>query len=153
MEHIMHTSPRMVAAPTCKPWLQASRELETDQYPKPLHTSHGRDTKIHTVSNCESQGMTSHVGIVLLAGLGGLQIGLNTVNNFLSLCDKIGAKGHPLAWFKPVQRCTTSAAVESFERGHLETFLITIVARELSQWQALVPTVLIVHHTCTEHIF
>jgi hypothetical protein len=41
--------------------------------------------------------MTSHVGIVLLAGLGSLQIGLNTVNNFLSLCDKIGAKGHPLA--------------------------------------------------------
>jgi hypothetical protein len=43
--------------------------------------------------------------------------------------------------------------VESFEWFHLETFLIVFVLRELSQWHALVPTVLIVHHTHMEHVF
>jgi hypothetical protein len=95
----------------------------------------------------------SLVGIVLLAGLGRLQIGLNTMNNFLGLHDKIGTKGHLLTRVNPFQRCTTSTVVESFERCHLETFLITVVVREFSQWQALVPIVPIVHHKCTEHIF
>jgi hypothetical protein len=120
--------------------------------PKPLHTSHGRDTKIHVVSNCKSQGMTSLVGIVLLAGLGSYQIRLNTMNDFLGPRDKIGAKGHPLTRFDPVQRCMASAAIESFERCHLEILLIAVVVRELTQWQALVPTIPIVHHTRTEHV-
>jgi hypothetical protein len=75
------------------------------------------------------------------------------MNDFLSLHDKIWAKGHPLARFNPVQRCTTSAVVENFKRCHLETILITVIVRELSQWQTLVRTVLVVHHTRTEHIF
>jgi hypothetical protein len=70
--------------------------------PKPLHTSHGRDTKLHMVSHCECQGTTSLVGIVLLVGHGSLQIGLDTMNNFLCLCDKIRAKGYPLTRFNPV---------------------------------------------------
>jgi hypothetical protein len=75
------------------------------------------------------------------------------MNDFLGLRDQIRAKGHPLAKFNPVQRCTASATIESFERGHLESFLIAVVVRELSQWKTLVPTVLIVHHTRTEHVF
>jgi hypothetical protein len=75
------------------------------------------------------------------------------MNDFLGLRDKIGVKGHPLARFNPVQRCTTSATIESFERLHLETFLIIVVVRELIQRQTLAPTIPIVHHTCTEHVF
>jgi hypothetical protein len=56
------------------------------------------------------------------------------MNDFLGLCDKIGAKGHPLARFDPIQRCTALASVESSERCHLETFLIDVVVRELRQW-------------------
>jgi hypothetical protein len=109
--------------------------------------------KIHMVSNYKSQGTTSLIGIVLLVGLGSLQIRLNTMNDFLGLRDKIRANGHPLARFHPVQRCTTSVTVESFERCHLETFLIVVVVKELSQWQALVPAIMVVHHTRTEHLF
>jgi hypothetical protein len=96
----------------------------------------------------------SLVAIVLLVGLGlsGLQIGMNTMNNFLGLHHKIGAKGHPLARFNPVQRGTTSVVIESFERCHLETRLITVVVRELSQWQTLVPSIMVVHNTRTEHV-
>jgi hypothetical protein len=97
--------------------------------------------------------MTPLVGIVLLARLGSLQDGLNTMNDFLGHRGKIRAKGHPLSRFNPVQRCTTSAIVESFGRCHLETFLIVVVVIELSQWQTLLPLVLIVHHTCMEHVF
>jgi hypothetical protein len=74
------------------------------------------------------------------------------MNDFLSLCVKIGAKCHPLARFNLVQRCTTSATIECFERFHLETLLIIVVVIEFSQWKALVPTVSVVYHTCTEHI-
>jgi hypothetical protein len=56
------------------------------------------------------------------------------MNDFLGLCDKIGAKGHPLIRFDPIQRCTALASVESSERCHLETFLIDVVVRELRQW-------------------
>jgi hypothetical protein len=97
------------------------------------------------IYNYESLGTTSLVGTVLLAGLGSLQVGLNTMNNFLDLHEKIGAKGHPLARFNPVQRCTTSAVIESFKRCHLETLLIAVVIRELSQWKVLVLTITIVH--------
>jgi hypothetical protein len=120
--------------------------------PKPLHTSHGRDIKIYMVSNCESQGMMSLVGIVLLAGLGILQIRLNMMNNFLGFHDKIGAKGHPLAGFNPVQRCTASTTVECFERCHVETLLVAVVVREFIQRQTLVPTISVVHHMNTEHV-
>jgi hypothetical protein len=43
-------------------------------------------------------------------------------------------------------------AVESFKRCHLENLWIVVVLNEFGQWQALVPTVAIVHHTRTEHI-
>jgi hypothetical protein len=74
------------------------------------------------------------------------------MNNFLGFHEKIGSKDHPLARFNPVQRCTTSATIECFERCHLETLLITVVIREFGHWQALIPTILVVHHTCTEHV-
>jgi hypothetical protein len=108
--------------------------------------------KIHMVSNCESQGKMPLVGIVLLVGPRSLQIGLDTMIDFLSFHDKIRDKGHPLARFNPVDMCMPSTAIENFKRCHLETLLITVVVREFSQWQTLVPTVLIFHHTCTEHI-
>jgi hypothetical protein len=121
--------------------------------PEPLHTSHGQYMKIHVVSNNKGQRMTSLVGIVLLVGLDSLQIRLNAMNDFLGLHDKIGAKGHPLARFDPIQRCTALVTVESFKKCHLETFLIVVIVRELRQWQTLVPTVPIVHHTHMKHIF
>jgi hypothetical protein len=94
----------------------------------------------------------SLVGIVLLSRLSSLQIGLDTMNDLLSLHDKIGAKGHPLVRFNPVQRCTTSATIECFKQYHLETLLITIVVREFSKWQTLIPTVPVVPHTRTERV-
>jgi hypothetical protein len=64
-------------------------------------------------------GTMSLVGIVLLVGLGRLKVGLNTMNDLLGLHENIRAKGHPLARFNSVQRCTTSATIESFKRCHL----------------------------------
>jgi hypothetical protein len=85
------------------------------------------------VSNCKGQWTTSLVGIMLMSGLGNLQVGWNTMNDLLVLCDKIRAKGHPLARFNQVQRCAASAATECFEMCHLATLLITIVVREFGQ--------------------
>jgi hypothetical protein len=71
----------------------------------------------------------------------------------LGLCDEVWTKDHPLARLDPVHRCMTSTTIQSFKGCHSETLLITVVVRELSQWQALVPFVKIVQHTRSEHIF
>jgi hypothetical protein len=41
-------------------------------------------------------------GIMPFSGLGSLQVGLNMMNDFLSLHDKIKAKVHPFTRFNPV---------------------------------------------------
>jgi hypothetical protein len=47
----------------------------------------------------------------------------------LGLSDKVRAKDCPLTMLDPIQRCTASAAIQSFERCHSETLLITDVVR------------------------
>jgi hypothetical protein len=56
------------------------------------------------------------------------------------LNDKVRAKDRPFTRLDLVHRDT----IQSFEGCHSETFLITVVLRELSQWQTLVPFVWVV---------
>jgi hypothetical protein len=53
----------------------------------------------------------SVVGIALLSSPGSLQVGLNAVDYFLGLDDKVRAKDHRIARLDPVQRCTTSVTI------------------------------------------
>jgi hypothetical protein len=69
-----------------------------------------------------------------------------------SLNDKVRAKVHPFTRLDPVYRCTAATAIQSFEGCHSRTFLITVVVRELSQWQTLVLFVRVVQYTSSEHI-
>jgi hypothetical protein len=108
---------------------------------------------VHTVTSFKLKWSTSFVGISFLLSPGILQVGLDVVDYLLSLSDKVRAKDHLLTRLDLVQRCTTSAAIQSFKGCHSETLLITVVVRELSQWQILVPFVLIVQHTSSKHIF
>jgi hypothetical protein len=76
---------------------------------------------------------TSFVGIDFLSSPDSLQVGLDAVDYFLSLGDKVRAKDCPLARLDPVQRCTTLVAIQSFKGCHSEILLIAVVVRELSQ--------------------
>jgi hypothetical protein len=96
------------------------------------------------VASFELKRPTPLVGIAFLSGLGSIRVGLDAVDYFLSLSDKVRAKDCLFARLNLAQRCTTLAAVKCFERCHLEALLITVVVRELSQWKAFVPFVLIV---------
>jgi hypothetical protein len=120
--------------------------------PKSLHTSRRRDTKVNTITSFKLKWLTSLVSMAFLSDLGSLQFQLDAVDYLLGLSDKVRAKDHPLAWLNPVQRCTTSVAIQCFEGCYSETLLIIVVVRELSQRQALVPFVLIVQHTSSKHI-
>jgi hypothetical protein len=73
------------------------------------------------------------VGIAFLSGLDSFQVGSNVMDYLLGLRDKVRAKDHPLARLDPVQRCTTSVAIQCFERCHSEALLIIVIVRELSQ--------------------
>jgi hypothetical protein len=75
----------------------------------------------------------SLVGIAFLAGSGSFQIGLDAVDDLLSLNDKVRAKDRPLARLDLVQTCTTATTIQSLEGCHSEALLITVVVRELSQ--------------------
>jgi hypothetical protein len=73
------------------------------------------------------------VGIAFLLGLDSFQVGSNVMDYLLGLRDKVRAKDHPLARLDLVQRCTTSVAIQCFERCHSEALLIIVIVRELSQ--------------------
>jgi hypothetical protein len=105
------------------------------------------------VANFKLRWLMSLVGIAFLLSPGRLQVGLDAVDYFHGLYDKVRAKDQPLARLDQVQRCMTSAAIQSFEGCHSETLLIIVVVRELNQRQTLAPFVLIVRHTSLEHIF
>jgi hypothetical protein len=109
--------------------------------------------KVHAVAYFELKRPTSLVGIAFLLCPGGLRVGLDAMDYLLDLNDKVWTKDHPLARLDPVQRCTTSTTIQSFKGCHSETLLITVFIRELSQRQTLIPFVMIVQHTSSEHIF
>jgi hypothetical protein len=109
--------------------------------------------KVHTVTSFKLKTSTSLFGIAFLSSPGSIQVGLDAVDYFLNLGGKVKGKDHPLARLNPVQRCTTTMTIQGFEGCHSETLLITVVVRELSQQQTVVPFVLIVQHTSSEHIF
>jgi hypothetical protein len=69
-----------------------------------------------------------------------------------SLNDKVRAKDHPFTRLDPVHRCTTAMTIQSFKGCHSKTFLITIVVKELSQWQTLVLLVRVVQYTSSKYI-
>ena len=84
--------------------------------------------KVHAVACFELERPVLLVGIAFLPCLGSFQIGLDAMDYLFSLNDKVRAKDRPFA-------------IQSFEGCHLETLLITVVVRELSQRQTLVPFV------------
>jgi hypothetical protein len=69
-----------------------------------------------------------------------------------SLNDKSRAKDHPFTRLDPVHRCTTATTIQTFKGCHSKTFLITVVVKELGQWQTLVAFVRVVQYTSSEHI-
>jgi hypothetical protein len=100
----------------------------------------------------ELKRLASLVGIAFLAISGSFQIDMDTVDYLFSLNDKIRTKDRPLARLNLVHSCTIVTAIQSFERCHLETLLVTVVVRELSQCHTLVPFVRVVQYTSSEHI-
>jgi hypothetical protein len=100
--------------------------------------------KVHVVTCFKLKWLGSLVGITFLSCLGSFQIGMDVVDYVFALNDKVRTKDRPLARLDLVHSCTTATAIQSFERRHSETLLITIVVRKLSQRQTLVPFVRVV---------
>jgi hypothetical protein len=108
--------------------------------------------KVHAVACFKLKRAASFVGIAFLLCLSSFQIGLDVMDYPFSLNDKVRAKDHPFTMLNPVHRCMTATAIQSFKGCHSKTLLITVVVRELSQWQTLVPFVRVVQYISSEHI-
>jgi hypothetical protein len=108
--------------------------------------------KVHAVTRFELKRLASLVGIAFLSCLGSFQIGLDAMDYPFILNDKVRAKDRPFTMLDPVHRGTIVMAIQSFEGCHSKTFLITVVVRELIQWQTLVPFIWVVQYTSSEHI-
>jgi hypothetical protein len=100
--------------------------------------------KVHAVACFELKWPASLVGIAFLLCVGSFYIGPDAVDYLFSLNDEVRAKDCPFAKLDPVHRCTTVTTIQSYEGCHLETLLITVVVREVSQRQTLVPFVCVV---------
>jgi hypothetical protein len=85
------------------------------------------------VISFELKWSTSLVAIAFLSKLSNLQVGLDAVDYLHSLSDMVRTKDRPLTRVNLVLRHMTSAAIQCFEKLHLETLLITVIVRELNQ--------------------
>jgi hypothetical protein len=108
--------------------------------------------KVHAVTRFELKWSAPLVGIAFLSCLGNIQIGLDAMDYPFSLNDMVRAKDHSFTRLDSVHRGTTATVIQSLKWCHSKTFLITVVVRELSQWQPLVPFVWVVQYTSSEHI-
>jgi hypothetical protein len=71
--------------------------------------------------------LTSLVGIAFLSFFGSFWIGLDAVDYFFSLNDKVRTKDRPLARLDPVHRSMIVTTIQSFEMRHSKVLLITVV--------------------------
>jgi hypothetical protein len=110
VEHVMHTCQVWWQLQTVHHIPQPSQDRKQTDVAwcllafdhKTLHTSHGWDTKIHTVTCLKLKWSASLVGIAFLSCLGSFQIGQDVVDDLHGLNDKVRAKDHPLARLDPV---------------------------------------------------
>jgi hypothetical protein len=112
----------------------------------------GETRKAHAVARFELERPTSFVGIAFLSCLGSFQIGLDVMDYLFGLSDKVRTKDHTFTRLDLVHKCTAATTIQNFKGCHSKTFLITIVVRELSQWQTLVPLVWVVQYISSKHI-
>jgi hypothetical protein len=104
-----------------------------------LHTLEWCHSKVDKISHIEGNRSSLRVGITFLPGLGCLQTIPNELDLLLGLLNDIRAKDLAFSHFRPVERGTALASVESFKRGHLQTSLVTIIVGKLCKWQTVFP--------------
>jgi hypothetical protein len=57
----------------------------------------------------------------------------------LGFLNDVRTKDLPFSSFRPVERGTSLASIESFKGGHLQTSLVTIIVGKLHEWQTVFP--------------
>jgi hypothetical protein len=85
-----------------------------------LHSLEWGDTKIGKISNIKNQLTTLRICIALLMRLSGLQTVTNELYLLFGFTNDVGSEYLAFSSFRPIERGTALASVESFERGHLQ---------------------------------
>jgi hypothetical protein len=80
-----------------------------------LHTLERCHSKVDEVSHVEGNRSSLGIGITLLSRLGCLQTIPNELDLLLSLLNDVRAKDLAFSRFRPVERGTALASVESFK--------------------------------------
>src|SRR6185436_4039949 len=104
------------------------------------------------VTNHELQRIPSFIKITLLPRLGCSEICLYYFYFFLSLDHQFGSKYLTFSSLGPTQRSLTPSTIQGLEWCHLQTGLIAVVIRKLSQGKTFVPVLVIMDDTCSKHI-
>jgi hypothetical protein len=100
-----------------------------------LHTLEWCSSKVDKISHVEGNRSSPGVGITFLRRLSSLQMILNELDLLLGLLNDVRAKDLAFSGFRPVERGTALAFVESFKGGHLQTSLVTIIVGKLCERQ------------------
>jgi hypothetical protein len=86
-----------------------------------LHSLEWGDMKISKISNIKNQLTTLRISVALLTRLSGLQTVTNELNLLFGFSNDIGSKHLAFSGFRPIERGTTLAFVQSFKGSHLQT--------------------------------
>src|SRR5665811_273258 len=95
-----------------------------------LHSFQWGHSEINKISDVEGKITTLGISVTLLTGLGSFEALTNKLNLFFGFTEGIGSKQFAFSGVGPIQGRTTLLAVKCFERGHLQTGLVTIVVGE-----------------------
>jgi hypothetical protein len=104
------------------------------------------------ISNLKLQGSAPFVCINLLAGLCSFQVILNVTDRHFGPIDNVGTKDNLLSWLNPIEWHAALTSIQNVKRCHLQTLLVSVVVEELSPWEILVPTTLVLHDACSQHV-
>jgi hypothetical protein len=104
-----------------------------------LHTLEWCYSKVDKISHVEGNRSSLGVGITFLPRLGCLQTIPNELDLLLGFLNDVRAKDLAFSGYRPVERGTTLASIESFKRGHLQTSFVTIIVGKLRERQTVLP--------------
>ena len=106
---------------------------------KTTNTSKRSDLKISMLANLVVNILMTSVIVTLLTRLSSFQTFTDNSNLILCFLNDIWSKEGSFTGFGPIQRSTTSPAIQSFKGCHTQTGLKAIVVTEFGKRKTLLP--------------
>ncbi|KAJ0897174.1 hypothetical protein HanRHA438_Chr08g0342751 [Helianthus annuus] len=160
MKHVMNSTQflrqlkpiRDLSNPRCDFERTYITRAQLSPFSKQYNTFPRRYLQHKSITDLKLQRFPSVIRITLLSICGTFQPSLNLDNLVRGFLDKLGSSQLLLADFSPTKWRSTLPSIQGFKRSGLDTSVVTIVVRKLSQQQVSIPTSTEINRTRSQHI-